>query len=743
MRKLAMLLGVLFLAGLWGCSDRNGSAPLPNQPHPAGWILSHGAQATTDLDGCKVCHGADFAGSGKAVSCFSCHLAGPPFAIHPASWQNVVQDHQTFPENYSWTNCANGACHGADLHGGKVTDASGTVQATGPSCFTTTCHAGGPPAPHATGFQDPALHGPQAKPNQLYCRNCHGRPPNIFDGGMVADPAILNVSLGNCSGCHPAAKAHPTGWQGTDNTDPNYQASHQGVNAQTIQTSCALCHKTDGPGAGPMPGAPSCFSASFTNADGSTNSCHSGGPGGAPHPVGSAWLDPSGHGVEAKKDLSYCQTCHGTPGTIQFDGGSTGVACSSCHTDAKAHPTFWQGTDYASSTDPTYAASHRTAGNLQTACSICHDYTQGRTAPNPNAPSCFSASYTNPAGTNLSCHASGPGAPHPVGAAWLAPSGHGAEAKKDLTYCEGCHAQPADGGAGSNPRFNVAIGNLTNGCEDCHNDRTAHPSAGGRDNTHWYGTYTHATAQNFATACALCHGANLNGTAEGGVGPACTSCHTAGSPLTLANCTSCHNTPPDGLAPAGATFPNRAGRHVEHNQLANVTGDCSTCHSGAGMGTDQHYATSPPAVVNVSPTYQAKTGTPAYDATAQTCSGVSCHGGQATPNWYTGSLPSAASATTSNDYCWSCHAYGTSQYNSYVSGRHDLHVNQLGKLCTDCHNTTVLQNGVGGSGPTHWSNLNTSTFELDPAATVGGAGTQVNSYVGTTCQPACHGSETW
>ncbi len=29
----------------------------------------------------------------------------------------------------------------------------------------------------------------------VYCRNCHGRPNNIFDGGMVADPAMVAESI--------------------------------------------------------------------------------------------------------------------------------------------------------------------------------------------------------------------------------------------------------------------------------------------------------------------------------------------------------------------------------------------------------------------------------------------------------------------------------------------------------------------------------------------------------------------
>jgi len=276
----------------------------------------------------------------------------------------------------------------------------------------------------------------------------------------------------------------------------------------------------------------------------------------------------------------------------------------------------------------------------------------------------------------------------------------------------------------------VAIGGLTNGCEDCHNDNTAHPSVGSRDQRHWYGTYTHSTALKLDTACALCHGANLNGTTEGGVGPACSNCHTAGSPLTLANCTSCHNAPPDNPQSAVSFRPNRDGTHVEHNQLQNVTGVCSTCHSGAGAGTDNHYDTTPPADVAISATYQAQTGTFAYDATGHSCSGVSCHGGQATPDWYGGTIDVGSQ-------CKSCHALGTIQYNSYNSGQHSRHVNLFGDVsstCVLCHDTARL-------APLHFSNLNTPQM-TDAGQTIK---TSINySPVSHTCStPGCHGPKTW
>ena len=209
-----------------------------------------------------------------------------------------------------------------------------------------------------------------------------------------------------------------------------------------IDQSCSLCHNTTGPGAGPRPGAPSCFSANFTNANGIFTSCHPGGPGVLPHPLGAEWLAPSAHGAQAKKDLSFCQSCHAVPPSgndpsFNLPMADHPMGCATCHPAAEAHPTDWQGSG---------TASHRTAQDLQ-ACEVYHDVVQGRTGPNPDAPSCFSSEFTNADGQTRPCHSGGPGtAPHPVGDAWLAPEAHGANAKKDLTFCQACHATPSTGG---------------------------------------------------------------------------------------------------------------------------------------------------------------------------------------------------------------------------------------------------------------------------------------------------------
>jgi predicted CxxxxCH...CXXCH cytochrome family protein len=178
------------------------------------------------------------------------------------------------------------------------------------------------------------------------------------------------------------------------------------------------------------------------------------------------------------------------------------------------------------------------------------------------------------------------------------------------------------------------------------------------------------------------------------------------------DCTACHGQPPTGNG-----FPNTDGAHLAHAALPGVGNNCSICHSDAAHN-DQVDLGFPAA-------YDAKSGT-AIDNMDGTCSSISCHGGQQTPDWWTGSL-------SVNTQCASCHTPGTTQYNSQNSGEHSRHRSYD---CTVCHNSAKMSN--------HFGNLATPAFETSPAGTVGGGSTRVGSYSGGTCSSiSCHGSESW
>ena len=233
----------------------------------------------------------------------------------------------------------------------------------------------------------------------------------------------------------------------------------------------------------------------------------------------------------------------------------------------------------------------------------------------------------------------------------------------------------------------------------------------------WKVTHKTAALQDPAT-CTECHGADYSG---GTSNVACSSCHVNGSPFVLTNCTSCHSAPP-----SGTVAPNRTGAHGTNTghfaaQVALPDG-CNTCHTGAGSGTLNH--DNGAANVNFPNVYNAKSGVAVYNADG-TCSKVSCHGGQTTPNWLTGTLDVFSQ-------CTSCHAQGTSagnpEYNSFWSGQHALHVSTLGLGCTGCHDPYQL-------AVNHFTSLNTSTMEGPASATIR---TDFITYANGSCTASCH-----
>lgn len=668
--------------------------------------------------------------------CSSGNSSSPSFdpvtGKHPANW---IEQH--------WVEFRNNQQQCAECHG-SATDAAQSGGISGVSCFTAslgtqTCHAGGP-AGHPAGFSAPSVHGranamaaPGTSSGFAYCSRCHG---SLYNNGPARS------CIDSSSGCHTGSSApHPAApWHGTTATGTNHIYTDQG-NAP----ECAKCHANGANSAlqpttpAPAGTAPGCFNNTL---------CHGSSVG---HPTG--WSDPASanfHGPTAKAAVSasggfgYCQQCHGT----DYLGGSSGVSCFSasvngfnCHnggaTSSWPHsPAPWRGGTHTHTNTDTSNAVY---------CAVCH--TNGANSsvqPTTPAPAGTAAGCFN----NTLCHGSNVSAPHPVDGSYRPGTAHGYDAINlnnngtGLTTCRPCHATPA---TGANPRFNVAVGTLTSGCETCHIAQTAHPTPWliGRGTTQGVtNTFSHSVLRDSPTAssavtnyCTLCHGANLDGV--GGVAPNCVSgtsrqgavgvvCHfnaiavkDTGTGLfnLQTGCVSCHGSPP-----TGSSYPNRDGQHTEHI-FANV--DCSSCHNGAGYRTALHAnGTTNLAIVA---TFQAKTGgTPTYSSASGTCSSISCHGGQTTPPWSSGII------NVSTD-CLSCHAYGTSQYNGAASGPLTHH-SQITTTCTECHDTTKLATN-------HFTNLQTPALEGPASATIR---TDLNYDPATrTCLFTCHiGNET-
>jgi predicted CxxxxCH...CXXCH cytochrome family protein len=215
-----------------------------------------------------------------------------------------------------------------------------------------------------------------------------------------------------------------------------------------------------------------------------------------------------------------------------------------------------------------------------------------------------------------------------------------------------------------------------------------------------------------SSTCMECHGSDLSG---GISGVSCLSCHVNGSPFTLTGCTSCHAT-------------NRPGAHntITGHFAPSVTlpDGCNTCHNGAGSGTLKH--DNGTVDISLLSLYSSNNGTIVHNSD-DTCSNVSCHGGQKTPNWLTGSINVPTQ-------CTSCHVLGPSagdpEYNSVWSGQHALHVTTLGKTCVTCHDTTKLT-------ISHFVTLNTLTMEGPASATIQGF-LNYSPGTGDTCTSPCH-----
>lgn len=237
-------------------------------------------------------------------------------------------------------------------------------------------------------------------------------------------------------------------------------------------------------------------------------------------------------------------------------------------------------------------------------------------------------------------------------------------------------------------------------CAACH-------SVNGYDAT-GYATDLASNSSNISTKLAAGHqGIVLNNEEQTELGTFVDQYEAVATGPDYSDCMACHDQPPT------------TGSHVVHNALAGV--DCTSCHAGAEHNGQLE--------LEFSSSFNSKNSFASYNGNGN-CSNISCHGGQTTPDWDSGSL-------VVDTQCQSCHSRGTGEFNSYDSGKHDKHVRDKGYNCNACHSTSKLS-------PGHFADLATASFGTDPATTVGGSSTATGSYNGSTCSSVqCHGSERW
>ena len=538
--------------------------------------------------------------------------------------------------------------------------------------------------------------------------------------------------------------AHPDNWY-------NDHPGNIERNIESLIAECGGCHGLDLMGSG---GAPSCFSTTFN-----VNSCHPGGP--VPHPLDGSFGDAVNHGPVAKADLTVCQACHsdnptgGAGSYPQFNVGidsAGGIGCEACHAAGYAHPVTWAG--------PANDRYHYSAGNIQQACTLCHGGAALTSCADCHVEVVnFTLTCSS---SNTSCHVMPPDGVNRID--------HGTVADiSDHDVCLTCHGmkESATGDTFSNVAnyalFNkqtdiigdhwdgninmnsdTAYNEVTGGCDlACHGGSAPYTLPASTLNVvlgaYGAGEAPHLVGQDWllpgghvadaADFCVDCH--TLTG---GGQAPACQDCHIQGDPRVMPNCTSCHSAPPDTDSIDLAARPDRLGAHIVHDGFTTSIENCSACHQDWETDRLTHYdrvdqiTPNYPADVALASSFDSNSlGIANYSTGGRTCSGVSCHGGLTTPDWLTGSIIVISQ-------CTSCHTYGTSEDNSYNSGKHEKHVNDKGISCTECHNTETLQSG-------HFSNLETSAFEQDPSDTIGGGKTSIPSGYSGTCNFNCHDEE--
>ncbi len=512
------------------------------------------------------------------------------------------------------------------------------------------------------------------------CNVCH----------KLADPTVAGTNTGTCLSCHAGTSGMPKGPGGT--AFPSLAGAHlKHMNLGTVLT-CDTCHAGSGTGT----------NTHYTNANARIGIP----PGPAPVVISATFNAKSGSATFTPASLTCSSvSCHGGQAAPSWQTGTIASAtqCTACHGVVASAATTTQFNDaFGRHSLGTHNATN--AANA-IACTTCHNMGNG----SPGALAHFK--YLNTPAVD----AVATGLP-----ADQLPSGTIAFNPAIVT------------GAGTYTVTSATQGN--GGCAlTCHthihtaavNDWTSigvpHPIPflTGQTDTQGNG-HLNITAAKFTADCANCHA--YSGASPIASAPLCSACHALANPTVVATgtgtCLSCH-AGPSGLpkGPTGTVFPNIAGSHAKHMNLATAT-TCDACHAGSGSGTATHYSNANarigtpvgPASVSIDFQYKAKTGgNPTFTDATLTCSNVSCHGGQATPGWQVGTLNSATQ-------CTACHGVGasaatTAQYND-AFGRHSLGTHNATNAanaiaCTTCHN---MANGSPGA-LAHFKYLNTSAVD--------------------------------
>lgn len=584
-------------------------------------------QYTNRATACVSCHRADYdaaaapphAGAGFPTECANCHTE--------TAWRGAPFDHQatTFPLTGAHIATACTTCHADGVFRGRSTLCASCHQADY-DATTTPPHA-------AAGFP-------------TGCADCHSTaawPGAPFDHGATPFPLTGSHQAVACASCHGSGTYRGLPASCVSCHQPDYDATTAPPHAAAgFSTGCADCHTTATWPGTPFDHATTAFPLSGGHQAVACASCHGDG----------VYRGRSGECVSCHQQdwdatttpphaaagfPTTCTTCHTTAAwsgapfdhattAFPLTGGHQAVACASCHGDG-----IYQGrsttcischqAEYAGTTDPPHAAA-----GYSTDCTGCHTTSGWEGADFDHAATQFPLSGAHLAASCASCHADGVFDGKP-------------------TSCISCHQPDYEG---TTMPSHAAAGYSTD-CTGCHSTATWQGATFDHDASQFPLTGSHR-----AVACSACHGDGV----YDGRSTACASCHqadynaTANPPHGAAGfaltCEQCHTTtawPGGTFDHAGTLFP-LTGAHIATS--------CSSCH-GDGI----------------------------YDGRSTAC--VSCHqtdyAATTNPNHAAAQFPTT---------CGSCHTTMTwsgatfdhdATFFPIYSGSH----RQQWTSCSDCH----------------------------------------------------------
>jgi len=618
----------------------------------------------------------------------------------------------------TWT--ASGAPHPIPFYPGQ-TDTQGNGHLTNTAAiFATdcaTCHAYSGTSPMAVA---------------PLCSVCH----------TLANPTLVATGAGTCLSCHVGTSGLPTGPTGS--SFPSIAGSHTKHMGLPTTLTCNTCHANAGTGS----------TTHYDNAN--ARVATPAGP--STVNIDATFHSQSGSAAGFNPSALTCSSvsCHGGKDSPNWQTGTilSTSQCTLCHAINGGTTT----SQFNDAVGRHAWGTHSTAGTLD--CTLCHDMTLAT----PGALNHFAELNTTPVSSTNKLPSTTikfklTNTTYPITGA--------ATYTINATYPEG------DGGCALTCHSQIHT-NVNNHWNLPKGSGVAHPvpfystdlSTGGNHHQ------TLSLAQ-FNGECSTCH--DLSGTASTKTGPTCNVCHTLADPTAVATgtgtCLSCHvGTSFKTKGPTGAAWPNLQGSHPKHLSLltftrgtpalpASMTASvCEACHVGSvpGDAANTHYSNankrvsspilSGPASVSIDPTFNAQSGTANITASASafTCSNVSCHGGQTTPGWQTGTNP--VNATT---YCIACHktASTATQYND-ATGRHSASEHK--QTCDYCHDMSVATNNKTGV-VNHFKYLDTSVVRVSPdqlssdTIVFGSVVTGAKTYTPTGtlgrggCALSCHG----